>query len=985
MATNDRDDGKDPRKSIFRSRKVSQFDAFDINVSKAQKDADAVFSHFKQSLSSFEKSSQSTLDNIAGYAQTTFKNVYSNLGNQHQQYLSQLIKREQDAYNTVQRIWGRPIKHNIENNVVSTTYDDSEERTSRPSSSNNSSRPSSTREETGSRSVDMSLRGLTNSLSQFATNKMMDAASADTFGKTAGNVIASIIGSTLEVYLSKFLDRFEKGMDRITGTYEQTFHTVALQTRMTEREYANWQNSTVNTIRESGQFSAIRVSDAMRSLEEVTKEGISDQRAGDIAIQDTYVKTMNPYLDTTSTAFKDLQLSLGEDYVKGTTGIISALNQELGESRYMTKNLNEMITLLEPVSRNATAEEANRMMEQYAGIFESLRAQGATEEEIQGIKNTLYQVQTDPYGAVTSGNIYARTLGSAVASGNIEADDIAGQFDFLMSDLRSTVGRAGSQIEQGAIASAFDSTWARNLSEKQLSLTGDAAETILGKSEDAYESLLNDLSDTQTALYRKETRAENLSTSIAGFKQQYPDAFSLLSSIAANVGIMAGSMLFGGKGFGSGGLGQTGRTLLDLGKSALGKQGITSLGTFSDFAGATGGTSILGKAGSLLSSNGAKMFGTIGGSLQALIDGGMLAGRASEIFQEENNGGEANAQQVFSSFLGGAVGGQGSGLTGALGNAAKGAMLGTAIGGPIGTLIGGGIGAITGFIGGEALAKGADEFGESIGKTAVRIGDIWEDDSKNIGEKLLGTVGEAGTMMARATVDGIKAMIPELTKEEADRNKQQHSTEWEYSKDRGEVNLGVDTEKYAPDKDKKAQTATGGNVKAYDNDWVINPDRTGDSDYWYNKMSGQYAAKDEIQEYTNAQFVETHSHASGLDRVPYDGYVSVLHKDEAVLNKTAASYARNLLGIEGTSVGEPSILSRIRDNSTSTSDVATKSPNNSDVVDAIKWAVNSLLPAIEAIATATTGRQNTQVQTIPTRTPQLSDDLINMVPTPIGV
>ena len=49
-----------------------------------------------------------------------------------------------------------------------------------------------------------------------------------------------------------------------------------------------------------------------------------------------------------------------------------------------------------------------------------------------------------------------------------------------------------------------------------------------------------------------------------------------------------------------------------------------------------------------------------------------------------------------------------------------------------------------GFIGGEALAKGADEFGESIGKTAVRIGDIWEDDSKNIGEKLLGTVGEAG-------------------------------------------------------------------------------------------------------------------------------------------------------------------------------------------------------------------------------------------------
>ena len=43
------------------------------------------------------------------------------------------------------------------------------------------------------------------------------------------------------------------------------------------------------------------------------------------------------------------------------------------------------------------------------------------------------------------------------------------------------------------------------------------------------------------------------------------------------------------------------------------------------------------------------------------------------------------------------------------------------------------------------------------------------------------------------------------------------------------------------------------------------------------------------------------SHASGLDRVPFDGYRAILHKDEAVLNATNASVWRNGGGMGNTS------------------------------------------------------------------------------------
>jgi hypothetical protein len=86
------------------------------------------------------------------------------------------------------------------------------------------------------------------------------------------------------------------------------------------------------------------------------------------------------------------------------------------------------------------------------------------------------------------------------------------------------------------------------------------------------------------------------------------------------------------------------------------------------------------------------------------------------------------------------------------------------------------------------------------------------------------------------------------------------------------------------------------------------------------------------------------SHASGLDRVPFDGYRAILHKGEAVLNATNAAVWRN-----GGGMGDTSRLEAKLDGLMSImNQVASNTANGHQVVLETGAVVGQLLPAMDA-------------------------------------
>lgn len=309
-----------------------------------------------------------------------------------------------------------------------------------------------------------------------------------------------------------------------------------------------------------------------------------------------------------------------------------------------------------------------------------------------------------------------------------------------------------------------------------------------------------------------------------------------------------GGILSKGKGF-------FGKTASTFGDDAL-RMAASSAGTASKAGG------ILSKVGSVASkASGPLAFLGLG------IDGILGATKTKDWFGED-----AGVGKGFASFLGGALGGTGPGILdeGSVGekalNIGGGALKGAGIGATIGSVVPGIGTAIGAGVGGVIGAVGSAIGGENIAKAFSWVGDR----IKDAGSMAWEGIKTAGGWIA----DGAKsagAFIGEKFKDLGG---------WLSEKGKGLLDGAIDFGKGALDIGKgllsKGKDALGKGVS-----WL--GDKASDAADWLGEKV--FGKKD-----------KDGSHASGLTRVPFDGYMAELHKDEAVLNKSEADKWRKGTG-----------------------------------------------------------------------------------------
>ena len=712
----------------------------------------------------------------------------------------------------------------------------------------------------------------------------------------------------------------------------------------------------------------VRVSDVMKKLDENAKIGLSQEDAKNKALSDSITNVIAPYLDTTSSAYTDLQLKLGDQFTKNVGGMSGYLYDLVGSSRVFKNSINDVITKLEPVQ--LWAQKQMMSGEEYA-MVEALVDQGQmTESQATELVSQATQAMTDQYGALTSGNV-AQQVAVATGQTNNLADTIASMLG------TSTLAQGQNPLSQGAAISAFriGGYASQNMNFQQVRNTALAArseaqesgETPTDTFEKRAKQFAEGLFDTQKS--KENTSAENVTTVYSTIREKFPLTTELLADISGKLdkliftGVAGGAMnFFSGKGSGASGslsetvqnlakasetFGESGKiqrvfgSLDKIGNLAKGaksgalnwisdlKGGVLNLGKLGSTGNAiASGTGALGKLANIgyslpgmSGASGLSAAGLAAAGIGLTTYGGITTikhaiGGAKK--SEEWLGGKT-FQNKIASAVGGALGGTGPGIgekgatfedvsKNVLKNtgkfAALGAGIGTLIGGPIGTAIGGAIGAGVGAITGSVGGKRLAKVGKKIGDT------LKEGFEAQI--KINPITGIISKQFGHLVQNG-KEAFSELKDIWGDKDKSfaeklggTFGTIGKTIKDNFKDWFKSFGEYFNEAKDKL--TSFGEGVKKiFSKEGVEeNIEKIGTSvKNVSSKVSGFFSDFSK-----GAKESYDGSHAEGKDYIPYDGYKAVLHKGEAVFNSTAANAIRDTFGITAKTTTVGSAISK---------------------------------------------------------------------------
>jgi hypothetical protein len=785
-----------------------------------------------------------------------------------------------------------------------------------------------------------SLKSLSESLKWQAENKYGSEGSDPNTGKSVGLTVASAVTSSLSKGVDIFLGRFESGLNRIINTYEATYRNVSTMMSWDSNQYIAWQNKTTDTINNSGLGSSIAISDVMNELNNVTSNGIVGSSAQNIALQNTITKAVSPFVDTSTSAYMDLQAKYGDKFVNSTSGIISSLDTNIGESRYISKNINQIISQLEPVSRNASAELSSKMLEQYSSAFEQMKKNGATDSEVSGVQKILTDIQTNPYEALTSGNTYEKVLASKVASGQISKNDVPGLLSSLqdmMKQYNTNNGTYTGEITNGATQNALGTPEFDQFKNNLWNNVVDKTNGSTGTSITAFDKLFSNLKNgnTTTAEQKLKNGAENgASEKAAAFYEQYPDAFKLFQTMSGQLTGIQNAII-------GTGIANTGSNLL----SGLGKGGKISdaaKNIFSRFSKAENvekaaqsaeeateaGSKVGGKSIGLVQKLGARLgqFGDKAGDFLHFANGGAKA------VEEANDAGQtlSHAAQIgtkaggIASHLGGPLAALGFAIDGVQGLSKSNDWFGSKgnnVGNKVSSFFGSAIGGTgSGVMSNESGTKKASDIAFNALKGAgagAAIGSV----IPGLGTVVGGVIGAAG--------GAITAAIG-----------------------------GENISKFFSDTGNKIASAFGSVADWGKKTWTSVSTAT--SKGWsvftgnlYDRFTGK------ANFWTGKSNTETkNSHAAGLTSVPYNGYVASLHKGEAIYNATAATAVKKVTGISATAkpvVSESSVNSIASMTSGDVSDGKVYNTSDASVVNAIAELATRLEKAIGSISSSGLG------------------------------
>lgn len=756
--------------------------------------------------------------------------------------------------------------------------------------------------------------------------------------------------------VKEFFKTFLNGADQFVKTYTQNYNKYTTAFNTNYKGLTTIISSSIDQLDSSIGSRAYNITrDLLPALEKVASTGLQGSKAITKATDDVIASKIMPYLETQSATWTNLYANLSESNIQTLKGQQLLLKQTEAGSRLLQSGvINSLTDELEPLLRDIEYNTSAKDMGEYQSVLEGLVAEGVSEREAYDIVKTAISASKNPFAALTSGSPTAILAGMDVARGGSGIEGL--QRSYGLS------AQATNRISTGAMAYAMGWSMSATTPEVSASIRAGLEKTSSQTAKDAkafYNKQVSQIEDVVHNTDKLNNSVENLGAKMLGMWTK-----DIAQPITNLLWMIFGAIVSG-----------QGVSLLGKGIGASGKGGI------------------LAKA--LQTGVGSKIVGgstaAAGGALSSVAAGaGVLAGIYT-------------AYDGIKDFAGSqsGVAGEGAKTRGvikagsALGGAAIGAAIG-AVGGPIGV----GVGALAGAVIGQVVAAFYDapyeKTLERVNKLSQSISDLNKAaDTQNTIKSLtdsyesltdeqkiqLQVLKDTHAIQQQIAVEQVQEFAGSDTLgEDWNRAKSAYYSAREaygkayksgdatkISEAEQQLSSAVATWQAFSAIYKNAQYLTANqieNVYSQLGDLSMNSDEDlallgvsrSDLSAWSDWMDSR------AEGYKGRHGGKGSSYAVGSDYITHD-QVATIHEGEMVLTKA-----------------DSALLRTIGQNASSTMSTYYSNQNKSstEIVDAIKWAVSQLLPAISS-SVSTTSNGNGSLDVKLPGSIGYNDNMISMV------
>lgn len=275
---------------------------------------------------------------------------------------------------------------------------------------------------------------------------------------------------------SKAVDTFKtavkEGIDKNYNTAEQTLNSIVASNSMsygfgwskgnfsfggnTYTGYKQINNAINDQLSSEGLLNNIYNTDVMEAASNLTSSGgLSLESAIAKAYQDTVIRYIVPYLDTSSETFTTLEY-LMPGISKNVAATALSAKDQFGENQYIAKYSSQLVELMKPVALSANKELYSAEYQEIAKVLEAQVASGAMDAaQAQKVANEAFSMYMDPTGTIQSGSVLGKmTTINALNSGNI--DNPSAYVENYLDNTKWALGLAGNNtITKNIIGNAW--------------------------------------------------------------------------------------------------------------------------------------------------------------------------------------------------------------------------------------------------------------------------------------------------------------------------------------------------------------------------------------------------------------------------------------------------------------------------------------------------------------------------------------------------
>lgn len=397
---------------------------------------------------------------------------------------------------------------------------------------------------------------------------------------------------------SKAVDTFKtaikEGIDNNYNTAEKTLNSIVASN---SRGYGlNWNSGTFtfgnstytgykqinNAINDQlsseGLLNNIYNTDILEATSTLTSSGgLSLESAISKAYQDTVIKYIVPYLDTSSETFTTLEY-LMPGISKNVAATALSAKEQFGENQYIARYSAQLVELMRPVALSANKDLYSAEYQEIAKVLEAQVANGSMDAaQAQKIANEAFSMYLDPTGTIQNGSVIAKmTTINAMNEGGI--DSPSSYVNNYLDSTKWALGLAdGDTITKNIIGNSWGISDWRYIDENKINTDNIDTETTDEQLKIFQEQvgLADDMNTTTDKLNKSVT---NIMADVGDIKTALGDKlWSIGEFIVTGITTWIGAKIVGGT---------IGKSLGILGGSSAGG---TGLGLMSGLVAAGGG------------------------------------------------------------------------------------------------------------------------------------------------------------------------------------------------------------------------------------------------------------------------------------------------------------------------------------------------------------------------------------------------------------